>query len=462
MMTDLERRLNLPTLSVLLPNYNHAQFVGGALRAILAQSEQATEIIVVDDGSTDNSVEVIASIARSHPSVRLVCNENNRGVCYSLSRALAEATGEYVYAAAADDQVLPGFFERSLKLLSQHPEAALCCTEPSHIDAITGIVSANTTGWSARECYFSPPQLAAVMNGRAIAGHTSIMRRDALLEAGGWIEGLQWYTDWFAVHVMAFRRGICFIPATLALFRASLNSYCAAGLRSWKQQRNALQVLLGELSRPELVNLLPLIESSGVLKSVGHDLTRVMVLHPELLQGSLAHLLVRSTLQNPRRLIRDPEVAVRTGAAQTLGVLPRGAFWALPALVSALRDHDGRVRLAARKSIARILGPWAPSLTGRTLVRIVETWNATVGLLKKIVRPVVATIFRTLHWKLYARTDRTEAALMHYGVRLADAQWRAQVELRSLRRALENQARSAGNVGVAPVNAPPAIVLKAG
>ena len=61
--------MNFPKLSVVIPNYNHAAYLPHCLQAVLRQSAQAMEIIVLDDASTDDSVKVIESIARQHPLI---------------------------------------------------------------------------------------------------------------------------------------------------------------------------------------------------------------------------------------------------------------------------------------------------------------------------------------------------------------------------------------------------------
>src|SRR5437879_10432527 len=96
-----------PTLSVVLPNFNHARLLPRAIRGLLAQERPADEILVVDDGSTDDSLSVIEAIAAVTPSITLLRNETNRGVIPTLARGLRAAQGRYVYFAAADDWVLP-------------------------------------------------------------------------------------------------------------------------------------------------------------------------------------------------------------------------------------------------------------------------------------------------------------------------------------------------------------------
>ena len=120
--------MSLPTVSVILPNYNHAHYLPQCLNAMLDQSVKPTEIIVIDDASTDNSIEVISDFVRRDPVVKLIQNEKNIGNMPSNFKGLEQATCDYLLLAAADDYLLPGFFEKSLKLLSKYPAAGFCCS----------------------------------------------------------------------------------------------------------------------------------------------------------------------------------------------------------------------------------------------------------------------------------------------------------------------------------------------
>src|SRR5262244_1882053 len=90
-----------PTLSVVLPNYNHAHLLPRAIAALLAQERPPDEIIVVDDGSTDDSRAVIAQMAARAPAIRVLLNDKNLGVVRTQNRALEAASGRYIYLAAA-------------------------------------------------------------------------------------------------------------------------------------------------------------------------------------------------------------------------------------------------------------------------------------------------------------------------------------------------------------------------
>jgi glycosyltransferase involved in cell wall biosynthesis len=93
-------------VSVVIPCYNQARFLGEAIESVLSQSYRAFEVVVVDDGSTDNTSEVVARYAGADAGVRLIRQEN-RGLAGARNRGLAEAEGEYVVFLDSDDRLLP-------------------------------------------------------------------------------------------------------------------------------------------------------------------------------------------------------------------------------------------------------------------------------------------------------------------------------------------------------------------
>jgi glycosyltransferase involved in cell wall biosynthesis len=94
--------------SVLINNHNYGQFLGECVESVLAQTWPAHEIIVVDDGSTDGSVEFLRGKYGSHPSVRIIA-QVNRGQIAAVARAIDEATGDICCLLDADDRYRPGY-----------------------------------------------------------------------------------------------------------------------------------------------------------------------------------------------------------------------------------------------------------------------------------------------------------------------------------------------------------------
>src|SRR5258706_10619427 len=230
-----------PKLSVILPNYNLAQYLAGCLNSLLQQSVQPLEIIVIDDASTDTSIAIIEEFAAKHPVIRVVKNERNRGVVHNMNEGWKQALGEYIYYAAADDLVLPGLFEKSLQLLAQHKEAGLCCSDPaSFIDLPDSgrKINENRLGLSAVPTCFTPDQVVDLARRkRVLFSGMSVMKRDAVQKADGFLEELKWHCDFFLIFLVVFRHGICYIPERLNLWRSTPGSYLAPGFGDWQAQR---------------------------------------------------------------------------------------------------------------------------------------------------------------------------------------------------------------------------------
>lgn len=115
-----------PKVSVVLPVYNGARFIRIALRSVLAQDFKEFEILVVDDGSTDGTVEIVREMARNDGRIRYFKNENNLGIQKTLNRGLAEAKGEYIARIDDDDEWIdPVKLTRQVSFLNAFPAYCL-------------------------------------------------------------------------------------------------------------------------------------------------------------------------------------------------------------------------------------------------------------------------------------------------------------------------------------------------
>jgi glycosyltransferase involved in cell wall biosynthesis len=270
--------MSLPRAAAIVPNRNHAALLPRCLDALLRQSSPFAEIIVVDDASTDRSVEVAEEYARKHPTIRVLRNEKNLGVSRTLNRGMELAASEYVGFFASDDEALPWLLEKTLPWLEKHPQAGLA----------TGLCEwrfhAKQTIWREgirmpREaCYLSPADLVQLgLEGRlSIAAQPSIYNKEALLRAGGWIPELHSFTDCFGTWVVGFRHGICHIPETLSVFNLYANSYYHSP-EAVRKRREAMTRFLDLLEEDRYADAGEAIRASGILGTFGPELLRVLL-----------------------------------------------------------------------------------------------------------------------------------------------------------------------------------------
>ena len=106
-------------ITVLYQNYNQSEYIEESMNAILNQTYQAYEIIMVDDCSSDKSVEILSKYIDQKKNIRLIANKINKGTASHSNIGIDEAKGDIIYFAAADDVVLPDLFEKSINCITK-------------------------------------------------------------------------------------------------------------------------------------------------------------------------------------------------------------------------------------------------------------------------------------------------------------------------------------------------------
>jgi glycosyltransferase involved in cell wall biosynthesis len=117
-----------PTISIIMSNYNCGKYIWRTLESIIAQTYTDWEAIVVDDGSTDNSREVILSYAQKDSRIKPFLLQENRGMCFGLNYALEHALGTYYARIDSDDFWEPEKLEIQMKYMETHPNCGACFT----------------------------------------------------------------------------------------------------------------------------------------------------------------------------------------------------------------------------------------------------------------------------------------------------------------------------------------------
>lgn len=181
-------------VTVLMPSYNHARYVEQAVRSVFDQSYRPLELVVVDDGSSDGSVEILERLRRVAPIPMRVIPAQHRGLCAALNLGVRDARGEYISVLASDDAYLPNKLELQMPLLVHHPNAPLVHADFEVIDG-----DGRRTGLRGDD-YLPPLARGDALRGllmlqSEVRSVTVIMRKAALLAVGGYDESLR-AEDW--------------------------------------------------------------------------------------------------------------------------------------------------------------------------------------------------------------------------------------------------------------------------
>ena len=216
-----------PTLTVAIPNYNHGHFLPGCLNSVLCQEMIPDEILIIDDASTDDSVDIIKSYQNSNINLRLVCNIKNEGVISVINKCLQLATGKYILILSADDFLLPRFLSQSLNLLNTFPHAGLCCALPYEMRVDNKLRINPMPIPTSKSTYITAKKTMdlLIQEDSWFWGNTVILNREIALEFQGFRKELHSFCDNFLYRTISLKYGSCFIPQHLSVYRTYSTSY---------------------------------------------------------------------------------------------------------------------------------------------------------------------------------------------------------------------------------------------
>lgn len=217
------------SISVVIPLYNKEAEIERALTSVVEQSLAVGEIIVVNDGSTDNSKEIVERFISAHPEagIRLI-NQPNSGVSAARNRGIEEAKGEYIALLDADDWWLSNYIAEVCRLMEYYPDSDAYSTAFNIVDGDNHTrASAPTT-----EGYISPANEA--LRGRyPIIPSTATLRRCTVLRCGGFPEGMRIGEDqWLWVRMMQHKAQFAYSPMSLVRYSRSASNRSASIYRS--------------------------------------------------------------------------------------------------------------------------------------------------------------------------------------------------------------------------------------
>ncbi len=236
----------MPKISVLMPAYNAEKYIKEAIDSILAQTFSDFELIIIDDGSTDRTAEIVNDYSDSR--IRFCPNEKNMGVAATLNRGLGLASGEYIARMDADDISKAERFSKQVGYLDAHADIAVCGTSIELFcdGTVIGTRFPSTEPEKLKEDLFFSCGIA----------HPSVMmRKAAILELGGYdpaFNGMEDYELWCRV---AEKNKIAVLPEILFRYRIHRGQVTQNPSPKYKEQMRELKKRqaeqLGIVATPE-------------------------------------------------------------------------------------------------------------------------------------------------------------------------------------------------------------------
>lgn len=209
-----------PRATFLIGAYNNAATIAEAVRSVLAQTVRDLELIVIDDGSRDDSADVARAAAAGDARFRLLAMGENVGIARSLNAGLREARAPVVAVLDADDWSVPWRLERQLAVLDGDPSVAVVGSRMREVDE-TGAELRPRTSFAAGDVR------AALLRFNPIPNTSSAFRRDAALALGGYDPRYRYAMEYDLWLRLAERHRIVALDEVLATRRMSRTNVAA-------------------------------------------------------------------------------------------------------------------------------------------------------------------------------------------------------------------------------------------
>jgi glycosyltransferase involved in cell wall biosynthesis len=304
-----------PTFSVVMPALNAEKTIGSAIRSVLAQTRTDFELLVVDDGSTDETVE---KVRKALPDSRIrLLTQDHRGVATARNRAISEARGAFISMLDSDDLWLPSYLQVMGDVLADNPQAALAYTDAWVFDEAKGRFQ-RATAMSSASPPSAPPDEPRALLARLLQSnfiYTAVtVRGDVIREVGPFKTDLPASSD-YEMWLRIAARGYTFVraPGRLAIYRNRPGSLSSSLRRLTAGDREAYlavaqdPTLPEELTRAARARIKECEELVAASITAEHARRRLLGFRPHL--ARLKHALLRTWY-------RDPPPEVRWAAAE--------------------------------------------------------------------------------------------------------------------------------------------------
>jgi len=247
-------------LTVVIPHFNQRDFLPRAVASILEGETREIEIIIVDDGSTDDSEAMLAFLEALNPRITVIRCKTNQGAPAALNRGLAAARSRYVSFLGADDFVTPNLYMPLVRALDNKPAAALACSQIAIVGSDGSLRGIRPiTPPSFRTEYLDPQTICRRIESTDhwICSTTAVYRTDLLRVAGGFDVTLGVFHDIIVERILAFQHGFVYVPGVRAVFRVAASTLSGSTLLDQNENTRQLEIARERLSTSIVGQLAP-------------------------------------------------------------------------------------------------------------------------------------------------------------------------------------------------------------
>ena len=252
-------------ITVILCCYNHADYVANQLKQIVAQLDEIYAVVLLDDGSTDHSYDVMSQYTKFSKKINLLRNNKNKGITSAVNRACGFIKTRHVYFASADDQIMPGFFRDFNRAIDTYPDSGFYFGDIAKASSCGSIISRIKYLNCNEVTWLSPDDFSyEISKGfRNAPGQTVVFNTLELQRIGFFCKHLGGWLDIYPQYIIGFRKGVVYLPGIYSIARIAEDSWGNIQSKNVNLLRAA-----GIAFTKKMINendLDPMIRKSGIL-----------------------------------------------------------------------------------------------------------------------------------------------------------------------------------------------------
>jgi glycosyltransferase involved in cell wall biosynthesis len=227
-------------LTIIIPTYNHGKYLQRAIAAVLIQKTFIEKIIVINDGSLDETDQIMLSIEKNESKIFYIKLIENKGIANAQRLGLTHVNTEFFAFAAADDFLLPNWAEQTLRIMKSNPEASICLTSSYFFDQEKNKVWKNNFPIKQEGSFLDKKNFRKSLIDYGIwFSSNTVVYRTKKYDSTFYIDEIGSFSDGILLILHGLKSGVCFLNQPLGSFIINENSLST----SVPSKNSALQMI---------------------------------------------------------------------------------------------------------------------------------------------------------------------------------------------------------------------------
>ncbi len=301
------------SVNVLIVTYNQENLVKDTLDSVLNQSyDNISKIIIADDGSTDETPNIIKEYALTNPSIKPILAKKNRGITYNMNRALKHTDGDYISFLDGDDQMYPQKIEKQVNYLDINHDLVGCMHDMDVFDSCMGkMLGKFSEVLSFKNNIEGKIQVESIFDPSILLCPSSSMYRSEILPVNGFDDRLEYWSEFLFIVEILMKGDLGFMDEVLGLYKLhGSNASLSVGMKESGLETALIVYSIIQSRYPELYSLVKRRRNATYLANIlecvkdgnnekAKNLSKILISEGNYFKG-LGAFLLSSTLNKER------------------------------------------------------------------------------------------------------------------------------------------------------------------